>query len=177
MHPFLRVKTFPDDVVTHRHFYLVWQYSCTLFFSLFCQLDLTFLYFFNVRLQRRDLLHEDALVVPILDNFALLLTPTEVAAVLLLFKGFVFFLQKSNASIEILQLLERWSKLRQIIVVFELSDEWHFIFIINIVRVLVRVIDHLAENVLIDLTGSLIVFVRVVFADDLLPKNRLEMLW
>ena len=177
MHPFLRVETFPDDIVTHWYFYLIWQYSCTLFFSLFCQLDLTFLYFFNVRLQRRDLLHEDALVVPILDNFALLLTPTEVAAVLLLFKGFVFFLQKSNASIEILQLLERWSKLRQIIVVFELSDEWHFIFIINIVRVLVRVIDHLAENVLIDLTGSLIVFVRVVFADDLLPKNRLEMLW
>ena len=177
MHPFLRVETFPDDIVTHWHFYLIWQYSSTLFFSLFCQLNLTFLYFFNVRLQRRDLLHKDALVVPILDNLALLLTPTEVAAVLLLFKGFVFFLQKSNAFIEILQLLERWSKLRQIIVVFELSDEWHFIFIINIVRVLVRVIDHLAENVLIDLTGPLIIFVRVVFAHDLLPKNLLEMLW
>ena len=72
-----------------------------------------------------------------LDNFALLLTLTEVATVLLLFKGFVFFLQKSDASIELFQLLERWSKLRQIIVVFELSDEGHFVFIINIVRVLV----------------------------------------
>ena len=112
-----------------------------------------------------------------LDNFALLLTPTEVVTILLLFKGFMFFLQNSNASIELLQLLERWSKLRQIIVVFELSDEWHFVFIINIVRVLVRVIDHLAENILIDLTGSLIIFVWIVFADDLLSENRLEMLW
>ena len=177
MYPFLRVKTFTHDIVAHRHFYLVWQYSSTLFFSLFCQLDLSFLYFFNVRLQRRDLLQKDALVVPMLDNFALLLTPTEVVTILLLFKGFMFFLQNSNTSIELLQLLERWSKLRQIIVVFELSDERHFIFIINIVRVLVRVIDHLAENILIDLTGSLIIFVRIVFADDLLSENRLEMLW
>ena len=85
MYPFLRVKTFPDDIVAHRHFYLVWQYSSTLFFSLFCQLDLSFLYFFNVRLQRRDLLQKDALVVPMLDNFTLLLTPTEVVTILLLF--------------------------------------------------------------------------------------------
>ena len=177
MYPFLRVKTFPDNIVTHWHFNLIWQYSSTLFLSLSCQLNLSFLYLFNVYLQRGDLLHEDALVVPMLYCLALLLTLTEVATVLLLFKGFVFFLQEANTSIELLQLLERWGKLRQIIVVFELSDEWHLIFIINIVRVLVRVINHLAENVLIDLTGSLIVFVRVVFADNLLPKNRLEMLW
>ena len=89
----------------------------------------------------------------------------------------MFFLQEANTPIELLQLLERWGKLRQIIVVFELSDEWHLVFIINIVRVLVRVINHLAENILIDLAGSLIIFVRIVFADDLLSKNRLEMLW
>ena len=177
MHPFLRVKTFSDDIVAHWHFDLIRQYSSTLFFSFFCQLNLSFLYLFNVRLQRRDLLQKDALVVPMLDSFALLLTLTEVATVLLLFKGFVFFLQKPDASIELLQLLERWSRLRQIIVVFELSDEGHFVFIINIVWVLVRVIDHLAENVLIDLAGSLIIFVWIVFADDLLTKNRLEMLW
>ena len=177
MHSFLRMKTFTDDVVTHWHFDLIWQYSSTLFLSLSCQLNLSFLYLFNVRLQRGDLLHEDALVVPMLYSLALLLTLTEVAAVLLLFKSFVFFLEKSYTSIELLQLLERWGKLRQIIVVFELSDEWHLIFIINIVRVLVRVINHFAENVLIDLAGSLIIFVRIVFADDLFTKNRLEMLW
>ena len=137
MHPFLRVQTFSDDIVAHWHFNLIWQYSSTLFLSLSCQLDLSFLYFFNVRLQRGDLLHEDALVVPMLYCLALLLTLTEVATVLLLFKGFVLSLKKSNTPIELLQLLERWGKLRQIIVVFELSDEWHFIFIINIVRVLV----------------------------------------
>ena len=112
MNPLLRVKTFSDDIVAHWHFYLIWQYSSTLFFSLFCQLDLSFLYLFNVRLQRRDLLHKDALVVSMLYSFALLLALTEVATVLLLFKGFVFSLQKSNASIELFQLLERWGKLR-----------------------------------------------------------------
>ena len=133
MHPFLRVKTFSDDIVAHWYFDLIWQYSSTLFFSFFCQLNLSFLYLFNVRLQRRDLLHEDALVVPMLDSFALLLTLAEVVAVLLLFKCFVFFLQNPNAPIELFQLLERWSKLRQIIIIFELSDEWHLVLIINIV--------------------------------------------
>ena len=63
-----------------------------MFFSLFCQLEFSFLYLFNVRLERSDLVHEDALVVLVLDSFALLLTLTEVATVLLLFKGLVFFL-------------------------------------------------------------------------------------
>ena len=68
-----------------------------------------------------------------LDSLALFLTLAEVVAVLLLFKCFVFFLQNPNAPIELFQLLERWSKLRQIIIIFELSDEWHLVLIINIV--------------------------------------------
>ena len=91
-------------------------------------------------------------------------------------------LQVLNVIVKFLEFLKRWRQLWQIIVVFNFSDKWDFIFIVNKIRIIIRLIFHLTEYVVIlnvKLTmflSRLSVFERIILADLLFTEDYLEVL-
>ena len=90
-------------------------------------------------------------------------------------------LQVLNVNVELLKFLKRWCQFWQVIIVFNFSYERNFIFVVNKVRFLILLVLFTKYVVIFNVKVTMFlsrfnVFVRIVFAYQLLTKDDFEVL-